>query len=299
MGVKVCVWSADESALWLGVIPPAPLTPNQDMVAIWRVPLRGTPKCLTHIARSVDWLPLPDGSGMVATTIDPRTRKSEGEVEVRARVNSYSFTTHRWRTIAISPWESPDMGIGDHPALRRHNRDWVLSFHLFGPADSQSYWVNLTTGHGMEGEEGDPLFEYSPNGRYVIAEGNLYAASCWPRASRLGFGQVRDALLVSAIGGEILWSPDSCRLLYFCHKPKSYSILTLSTLAQSPGIAMKEDRHPIQWAGAEHLLIYNRPGEHIEGISLADLTGAGGRMLCRLADYSKVVGAHNPGRHAR
>jgi len=71
-------------------------------------------------------------------------------------------------------------GTGDSLAIRRVRGSWVLSYHESGPADSTSYWVNLHTGAAVIGAEGDPLFVYSPDGNWVIAESRLYRALGWP-----------------------------------------------------------------------------------------------------------------------
>jgi len=265
-GVAHLRWSSDERDLLLGVCASA-----SHITTIWRLPVHGTPQRLTRISRGVDWLPLPDGRGIVATARDPRTRMHQGEMEVRARVKIYSFATHRWHMIARTPWDE-EADVGEDLAVRRHSRNWVISFHQFGPVDCSSYWVNLATRRGMQAEDGDPRFLYSPDGRYVITDGNLYLARSWPRASRRGLGIVHGKLLLADIGYGI-WAPDSRHLVDFQYEKASYRILTLATLTHSTPMPQK-DVAVFQWFGPKNLLLlYHRPGSTLEYASLTDLTG--------------------------
>ena len=288
-GVATLHWSVDERAVLMGVSPTVDPKNTKwnpwKSITIWRIPLAGKPIRLTRLSRGVDWLPFSQGN-IVATAIDPRIRKLKVGEDVRALVMIYSVVTHRWRRIARTPWVYPDSWIGDHPALRRHGRDWVLSCHECGPADSRSFWVNLTTGHGVLAEEGDPLFQYAPNGRYVLAEGNLYAAYTWPLASRW-YDLVRETLLVSHVDGP--WAPDSRHLMNIQYertynaddRPTGYRILTLVNLTYSTLVPLKNviEIEDIQWVGPAHVLLIQRQRDHHSNVMLTDLSGSGSRLL--------------------
>ena len=225
---------------------------------------------------------------IVYTAVDSVHWKGKLLMDVRARIVIYSLTTGQSRIVGRTSAVWPDMGVGDHLALRRHGRDWALSFHFCGPGDSRSYWLNLTTGRGVLADEGDPLFEYSPDGRYVLAEQNLYKALTWPRQRPRSWQRVRGTKLVSQVDGP--WSPDSRRIVNLQpdvdsgpKEPLSYrgySILTVSTLKQSPVVPCKGLRD-IKWAGPDHLLIFRELPGNLSELTFTDLTHHHQRLLCR------------------
>lgn len=156
----------------------------------WRkYQLDGKVEEVTDLPPRIDWALIPDGSGIIATV-----REKD-----RCRVKAFSFSKKAWRDVFLSRLIPVEGGTGDNLAFRQKGKDWILSYHESGPSDCRSYWVNLTTGKSAIGDEGDPLFNYSPDGQYVITyngthgdffDSVLFRARNWPYLQARDYGTV-------------------------------------------------------------------------------------------------------------
>lgn len=185
-------WLPDESGMivsygWRNQQHPVTEMVNHFTWVIYR--LTGEHRTLTDLSNCVEWALIPDGSGIVATVMDEKTRERDGNTEARFQVKVFKLATRQWRDCGFhSNWFQTETIAGNGLALRRKGPDWILSFCAVAPM-SKTYWVNLSSGKSVLVDDANPPYTYSPNGQYAInVEDNvqLYKATAWPQPTKGG-----------------------------------------------------------------------------------------------------------------
>ncbi len=168
---------------------------------------------LSHI---IDWVAIPDGSGVVATRTAAE-HETDGEDDIEVETLVYLFAQHRWRS--CHRFETLFGGGGEDLAIRRHRGHWVISMSECLLGDNSAVWIDLTTNRVIRARGGDP-YRFSPGGRFAVEPdgrypetGSIYHAHSWPVSLPKGMGNAQPlagkVCTFHMHGDYITWSPDA------------------------------------------------------------------------------------------
>lgn len=266
-------WLPDESGMIVGVgLEDKNL--NEDgswpHCTFYRISLTGKVTKVTEISDLVDWIVIPDDSGLVATRVAGHGIKDEA---TSTETSVFLYAKKKWESKHISPLEFQDGLFGKELALRKHGDDWVLSYDMSATGDNGELWLNLNTGENMQ-VHGNSFGNYSSDGRYVVDDSHiLYSIESWP-IPPLGHdwgGNIKmNKIHLFDIGDNIYWAPDAKHIAFSYTDPTVYDL---------KGTRIRTINGEFEtWVGGEQILV-----QKDNKLILYPINGEAGRVIFLLA----------------